>query len=122
MTLSIAYATGPVKCKLQRQKNHAALNLQEQGQFVCQLSTGAAFMFPHCDCAATSTNCCCRSKKKGRDGVQVEGFWAAAMAGSLGFLPLINFGDQDTAYDAYRIPQRCSLQSKPVSDTHVPGQ
>jgi hypothetical protein len=56
---------------------------------------------------------CCRSKRKGNEGVQVEGFWATVMAGTLGFLPLVNFGDQDTAYDAYRIPQQCDLRSKP---------
>jgi hypothetical protein len=48
--------------------------------------------------------------------MQVEGFWATVMAGTLGFLPLVNFGDQDTAYDAYRIPQQCDLRSKPGSE------
>jgi hypothetical protein len=41
--------------------------------------------------------------------MQVGGWLATLLSGSLGFLPLVHFGDQDTGYDSYRIPQRCSM-------------
>ena len=43
--------------------------------------------------------------------MQATGFLATLLSGSLGFLPLIHFGDQDTGYDSYRIPKRCSMDS-----------
>jgi hypothetical protein len=54
-----------------------------------------------------------RFKKGETEGVQVGGFWATLMSGALGFLPLVHFGDQDTAYDAYQIPKRCSTEQHP---------
>lgn len=57
-----------------------------------------------------------RSKMHRRGDLQLQGFWAALASSSLGFLPLLNFGNQDTAYDAYQIPSRCDPLQRPQEE------
>jgi hypothetical protein len=58
---------------------------------------------------AADVRALCRSKRTPARSVQAEGLFGALAAGLLGFLPLVKLGDEDTAYDAYRIPQRCEV-------------
>ena len=66
-----------------------------------------------CFSAAAAHHCKLSFRYKKRhasgDGIQAGGWFGALLSGSLGMLPLVNFGDQDTGYDSYRIPKRCSM-------------
>eukprot|EP01025_Chloroclados_australasicus_P017289 TRINITY_DN1879_c0_g1_i1.p1 TRINITY_DN1879_c0_g1~~TRINITY_DN1879_c0_g1_i1.p1 ORF type:complete len:189 (-),score=24.03 TRINITY_DN1879_c0_g1_i1:332-898(-) len=55
-----------------------------------------------------------KSKKRSQSDFQLSGFFATAAAGLLGFLPLVHLGTEETAYDGYRIPQRCDIPVSPL--------
>jgi hypothetical protein len=54
-----------------------------------------------------------RSKRKPAQSWQAFGLLGVMASGLLGFLPQIQLGNQDTTYDAYRIPQRCDVPQVP---------
>lgn len=63
----------------------------------------------HCGQGERPAGLARRSKQSPGRAFQSSGFLGVAVSGLLGFLPLVKFGNQDTAYDAYRIPQRCDM-------------